>query len=120
MVLIGETADSSRYVEWMKTGEDLSRKRRSLFWTEPAADPGEAAAQLSAHDTVCGCLGVSKENIIQAIHEDDCVDLFVMTSPTQDDGGHYKAGGGLYFNFRAKHGKNGLEWQTKSEYYEDD
>ena len=58
--------------------------------------------------------------IIQSIHEDDCVDLFVMTSPTQDDGGHYKAGGGLYFNFRAKHGKNGLEWQTKSEYYEDD
>ncbi len=69
VVLIGETADSSRYVEWMKTGEDLSRKRRSLFWTEPAADPGEAAAQLSAHDTVCGCLGVSKDNIIQAIHE---------------------------------------------------
>jgi len=69
VVLIGETADSSRYVEWMKTGEDLSRKRRSLFWTEPASDPGEAAAQISAHDTVCGCLGVSKEHIIQAIHE---------------------------------------------------
>jgi nitrite reductase (NADH) large subunit len=68
-VLVGDVSDSYRYSEWIKKNEDLTSKRRTLLFPDNAADEGQAAASLSDADTVCGCLGVSKGQIIQAIHE---------------------------------------------------
>jgi len=68
-ILVGDINDSSRYSEWLRTGADLTAKRRTLLFPDPIADNGDAAAMLSDSDTVCGCLGVSKGQIIEAIHE---------------------------------------------------
>ena len=69
VVLVGDVTDSGRYVEWLRGDVDLTEKRRSLLFPEPSPDAGAIAATMSDHETVCGCLGVSKGTIIEAIHE---------------------------------------------------
>jgi nitrite reductase (NADH) large subunit len=69
VVLVGDVSDSGRYVEWLRGNTDLTGKRRSLLFPEPTADVGAIAASMSDHETVCGCLGVTKGTIIEAIHE---------------------------------------------------
>ncbi len=68
VVLVGDAADSRRYADWLKTGEDLSARRRSLLFPEPLGDGGLDTAQMPNAETVCGCNGVSKGDIIEAIH----------------------------------------------------
>src|SRR5258708_2217967 len=69
IILVGETADSHRYMEWLRTGADLTKLRRQLLFPEPGQASGMAAAQISDSDTVCGCIGVTKGSIIPAVHE---------------------------------------------------
>jgi nitrite reductase (NADH) large subunit len=69
VVLVGDSSDSNRYMEWLRTQADLSGKRRSLLFPEPAADRGLEIAKMADSDTVCGCIGVTKGAIIGAIHE---------------------------------------------------
>ena len=47
--------------------------------------------------------------IIQNVHEDGTVDLYVMTAPTWKDG-VCVAGGGTYNNLRCEQGDDGLQW----------
>jgi nitrite reductase (NADH) large subunit len=47
----------------------LSRKRRHLLFPPPSADAGLDVAEMSDAPTVCGCVGVTKGAIIDAIHE---------------------------------------------------
>jgi nitrite reductase (NADH) large subunit len=68
-ILVGDTADSHRYMEWLRTSADLTSQRRHLLFPPPAADAGLDIAEMSDSATVCGCVGVSKGTIIQAIHE---------------------------------------------------
>jgi nitrite reductase (NADH) large subunit len=67
-ILIGDLSDSSRCLEWMRSGEDLSARRRTLLFPEPAADPGARVALIADTETICGCHGVTKGQIIEAIH----------------------------------------------------
>jgi nitrite reductase (NADH) large subunit len=69
VILVGDTADSHGYMDWLRTGKDLKAIRRQLLFPEPAADAGLEVAQLSDSETVCGCMGVTKGAIIHAIHE---------------------------------------------------
>ncbi|MBI1787170.1 MAG: NAD(P)/FAD-dependent oxidoreductase, partial [Acidobacteria bacterium] len=69
VILVGDAADSNRYMEWLRGETDLTKKRRSLLFPEPASDTGLDVAQMPDSDTVCGCLGVTKGTIIAAIHE---------------------------------------------------
>ncbi len=68
-ILVGDTSDSHRYMEWLRTATDLSSQRRELFFPGPAQDTGLDAAELPDSHTVCGCMGVTKGTIIAAIHE---------------------------------------------------
>ncbi len=68
-ILVGETADSHRYMEWLRSQTDLTTMRRQLLFPESAADAGLDVAQMSESETVCGCMGVTKGTIIHAIHE---------------------------------------------------
>src|SRR6185503_7810534 len=43
--------------------------RRHLLFPPPASDAGFDIAQMADSATICGCVGVSKGSIIQAIHE---------------------------------------------------
>lgn len=69
VILVGDTGDSYRYMEWLRTGEDLMHRRRHLLFPPPASDVGLDAAQMLDSATVCGCVGVTKGRIIEAVHE---------------------------------------------------
>jgi len=69
VILVGDLSDSRRYMEWLRTGEDLNNKRRSLLSPDPAPDGGANVAELPDSEIVCGCNGVSKGAIVSAIHE---------------------------------------------------
>lgn len=69
VILVGDTSNSHRYMEWLRSAKDLAALRRQLLFPAPAADGGIDAAQISDADTVCGCMGVTKGAIISAVHE---------------------------------------------------
>jgi nitrite reductase (NADH) large subunit len=69
VILVGDVADSRRYMDWLRTGADLSAKRRHLLAPDAIADPGVSIAQMPDSETVCGCNGVTKGAIIAAVHE---------------------------------------------------
>src|SRR4029079_11585012 len=68
-ILVGDTSDSHRYMEWLGAGTDVAASRRHLLSPPPAAAAGADVAELADSATICGCVGVSKGAIIQAIHE---------------------------------------------------
>src|SRR5687768_9331169 len=68
-ILVGDTSDSHRYMDWLRAGTDLSERRRHLLFPPPASDAGLDIAEMSDGATICGCVGVSKGAIIQAIHD---------------------------------------------------
>lgn len=69
VVLVGDASDSHRYADWLRGGADLTSRRRSLLFPEPGADRGLDVAAMPDHETVCGCMGVTKGAVIAAIHE---------------------------------------------------
>ena len=69
VMLVGDTSDSHRYMDWLRSDTDLSTQRRHLLFPPPAADGGLDIAQMAETATVCGCVGVTKGAIIEAIHE---------------------------------------------------
>jgi len=69
VILVGDTGDSHRYMDWLRTDADLSNQRKHLLFPPPAADAGGEVAAMSDSATICGCIGVTKGTIIQAIHE---------------------------------------------------
>src|SRR5262249_52323905 len=68
VILVGDASDEHRYMDWLRKGVDLSANRRHLLFPPPAEDPGLDAAQMADGETVCGCIGVTKRDIIDSIH----------------------------------------------------
>ena len=68
-ILVGDISDSHRYMEWLRAGTDLSERRAHLLFPPPASDGGLDIAEMSDGATICGCVGVTKGNIISAIHD---------------------------------------------------
>ena len=68
-VLVGDSSDSNRYMDWLRTNADLVVRRRNLLFPEPLEDHGTSIAEIPDSETVCGCMGVTKGRVIQAIHE---------------------------------------------------
>jgi nitrite reductase (NADH) large subunit len=69
VILVGDTSDSHRYMDWLRSGTDLTAERRHLLFPPPAADAGLGVAEMAESATICGCVGVTKGAIIHAIHE---------------------------------------------------
>ncbi len=69
VILVGDTSDSHRYMDWLRTNADIGDKRGQLLFPPPSADAGLDVAEMSDSATVCGCVGVSKGTIIAAIHD---------------------------------------------------
>ena len=69
VILVGDTSDSHRYMEWLRTDADIGDKRGQLLFPPPSADAGLDVAEMSDSATVCGCVGVTKGAIIAAIHD---------------------------------------------------
>jgi nitrite reductase (NADH) large subunit len=68
-ILVGETGDSHRYMEWLQNKVDLREVRKQLLFPEPAADTGLDVAQFPDTKVICGCHGVPKGVIVQAIRD---------------------------------------------------
>src|SRR5262249_13283825 len=68
-ILVGDASDDHRYMDWLRHSTDLTAQRRHLLFPPPAADKGLDVAQMADSETVCGCLGVSKGEIVTAIHQ---------------------------------------------------
>ncbi len=69
VILVGDTSDSHRYMDWLRTDADISGQRKHLLFPPPSADAGGEVASMADGATICGCIGVTKGTIIQAIHE---------------------------------------------------
>ena len=67
-ILVGDTADSYRYMDWLRSREDLTAHRRQLLFPAPSEDAGLDVASMPDTKVVCGCVGVTKGTIIDAIH----------------------------------------------------
>ena len=68
-ILVGDTSDSPRYLDWLRSQKDLTPMRRHLLFPPPSEDTGIDLAKMPDSETVCGCMGVSKGTIIEAIHQ---------------------------------------------------
>ena len=65
MILVGDADDEHRYMDWLRNGTDLTPHRRQLLFPPPDADPGLEVAEMPDSETICGCNGVTKGDIIQ-------------------------------------------------------
>lgn len=69
VILVGDTADSHRYMDWLRARADLSSQRHQLLFPATAEDTGLDVAEMPDTKVVCGCMGVTKGAIIEAIHQ---------------------------------------------------
>jgi nitrite reductase (NADH) large subunit len=69
VILVGDTSESQRYMDWLESKQDLTETRRNLLFPQPAGDAGFDVAAVPDSKVICGCHGVSKGAIIRAIQE---------------------------------------------------
>ncbi|WP_172300417.1 nitrite reductase large subunit NirB [Pseudoruegeria sp. HB172150] len=86
-VMYGDTADSNWFFGLIRDGEDIADMRESLifgpgFQGGAAADPLSAVAALPPEAEICGCNGVCKGRITQAI-EGGATDLGAVRATTK-------------------------------------
>ncbi|MEZ5841114.1 MAG: nitrite reductase large subunit NirB [Hyphomicrobiales bacterium] len=72
VVLYGETADGAWFFDLMKKGTDIAEMRETLIFGQSfaggsALDPMAAVAALPDEAEICGCNGISKGTIVNAI-----------------------------------------------------
>ena len=68
VILVGDVSDSQRYTEWLKSGADLSKDRKNLLFPGSSPDKGFDIAAMPDTETICGCNGVTKGDIVSAVH----------------------------------------------------
>jgi nitrite reductase (NADH) large subunit len=69
VILVGDASGERRYTQWLTERTDLAPHRRHLLFPPPAADAGLEVAEMPDSEVICGCNGVTKGQIIHAIHE---------------------------------------------------
>src|SRR5438876_965081 len=68
-ILVGDTSDSHRYMDWLRAQTDLTAQRRQLLFPTPTEDAGLDVAEMPDNKVVCGCMGVTKGTLIEAIRQ---------------------------------------------------
>ncbi|MBV7410592.1 nitrite reductase large subunit NirB [Maritimibacter sp. DP1N21-5] len=87
-VLYGDVADGAWYNEMLKSGEDVSDRRDTLIFGQNhqgggAIDPLAAVANLSDDAEICGCNGICKGQIVNAITEKSLTSLADVRAHTK-------------------------------------
>ncbi|MBR9837370.1 MAG: NAD(P)/FAD-dependent oxidoreductase [Rhodobacteraceae bacterium] len=87
-VLYGDVADGTWYNEMLKSGEDVSAIRDTLIFGQAhqggqAADPLAAIANLADDAEICGCNGVCKGRIVEAINDKGLTSLAEVRAHTK-------------------------------------
>jgi len=86
-VMYGDTADSNWFFGLIQSGEDISEMRETLIFGPAyqgggAADPLSAVAVLPPEAEICGCNGICKGTIVDAINA-GATDLGAVRSTTK-------------------------------------
>lgn len=86
-VMYGDTADSSWFLGLIQAGEDISEMRETLIFGPAyqrgsAVDPLSAVAALTPEAEICGCNGICKQTIVDAINA-GATDLATVRSTTK-------------------------------------
>lgn len=70
-ILIGDASDANRFLEMIRKKEMITENRQMLLFAKPPVVAGSPTDVMSRPDTdtICGCIGVSKGQIITAIRE---------------------------------------------------
>ncbi len=87
-VLYGDVTDGPWFNELLKSGEDVSEIRDTLIFGQAhqgggASDPLAAVANLAEDAEICGCNGVCKGRIVQAIGEKGLTSLAEVRAHTK-------------------------------------
>ncbi len=70
-ILIGDASDANRFLEMIRKKEIVDDKRHRVLFDTPPTVPGSPTDVMSRadSDTICGCIGVTKGQIVTAIRE---------------------------------------------------
>ncbi|MFH5186879.1 nitrite reductase large subunit NirB [Paenibacillus sp. TAB 01] len=89
-VLFGDTSDGSRLFSMIRSGEDVSGREKQVLLGEAAggakASGLDFVAAMADSEIVCGCNGVSKGAIVQAIQEKGCASVNDIKACTKASG----------------------------------
>lgn len=66
-ILLGDLEGYERYLKLIQDQEDISLQRKTILFDRP--EKFKSVASMPDNTTICGCMGVSKGEIIQAIEE---------------------------------------------------
>ncbi len=88
-ILIGDTSDANRFLELIRKKERVTENRQQLLFQKPPAVAGSPTDVMSRpdSDTICGCIGVSKGQILSAIREQSCKTLSQVKTCTKASSG---------------------------------
>ncbi len=88
-ILIGDAADANRFLEMIRKNEPVNGKRERLLFEMPPAVPGSPTDIMSRPDTdtICGCIGVSKGQIVSAIRENSLRTVSAVKACTKASSG---------------------------------
>ena len=91
VVLYGETRDGAWFFQMMKDGTDVSELRETLIFGQGYAggaplDPTAAVAALPDDGEICGCNGICKGDIVEAISEQGLSSVDDVRSVTKASG----------------------------------
>ncbi|MGC5325782.1 nitrite reductase large subunit NirB [Brevibacillus sp. SYSU BS000544] len=90
-VLYGDTSDSSSILSLIRSGEDVTKREKDILLGAVPSDKGKSVESLVASmdkdEIVCGCNGVTKGMIVQAIVEKGCSSVSEVKTHTKASGG---------------------------------
>lgn len=90
-VLFGDSREGNRLFSMIKKGADISDTEKISILQPIGEEAGESlVASMSADEIICGCNGVSKGDIVQAIQEKGCTSVDAIkacTSASRSCGG---------------------------------
>jgi len=91
VVMFGDTADGPTFFQWMQDGKDVSELRSTLLFSASGlGDSGHSGidqASAMADDTiVCGCNGVTKKDVVDAIVKEGLTTRKEVTACTKAAG----------------------------------
>ncbi|WP_426447863.1 nitrite reductase large subunit NirB [Paenibacillus sp. S-38] len=89
-VLFGDTSDGSRLFKMIREGEDVTGKEKQILLGEGSGGGAKSGldyvASMADSEIVCGCNGVSKGTILNAISENGCTSVNEIKACTKASG----------------------------------
>lgn len=90
-VLFGDTTDGSRLFSLIRSGESFAGREKEVLFgpgggSGKPASTADLVAAMSGDEIVCGCNGVTKDTIMEAITEKGCVSVNEIKACTKASG----------------------------------